>query len=55
MKCPKCGRDMKEETRQRGDRPLHLLRGSLRRGQLDQVFLKKDDDRKGFLRQLVGI
>jgi Zn-finger nucleic acid-binding protein len=24
-------------------------------GELEQVFLKKDEDRKGFLRRLVGI
>lgn len=57
MKCPKCGHDMKEETLEGVvvDRCTFCEGLYLDAGELDQVILKKDDDRKSFLRRLVGI
>jgi uncharacterized protein len=57
MKCPKCGHDMKEETLDSVviDRCTFCEGLFFDAGELDQVFLKKDGDRKGFLRRLVGI
>jgi hypothetical protein len=56
MKCPKCGHDLKEVD-------LHGVKADqctfceglfFDAGELDQVFLKKVEDRKGFFRRLVG-
>ena len=57
LKCPKCGHDMKEETFEGVviDRCTYCEGLYFDAGELEQVFLKKDDDRKGFLRRLVGI
>lgn len=57
MKCPKCGHDLKEETLEGVvvDRCTFCEGLYFDAGELDQVFLKKDDDRKSFLRRLVGI
>ena len=57
MKCPKCGHDMKEENLQgvSVDRCTFCEGIYFDAGELDQVFLKKEEDRKGFLRRLVGI
>lgn len=55
MKCPKCGHDMTEE-RLEGvsvDRCSFCEGLYLDAGELEQVVLKKEDDRKGFLRRLI--
>jgi hypothetical protein len=57
MKCPKCGHDMKEE-RLEGvavDRCTFCEGIYFDAGELDQVVLKKEEDRKGFLRRLIRI
>ena len=56
MKCPKCGHDMKEEELEgvKIDR-CSFCEGIIRCGELDQVLMKKDEDRKGFFRKLVKI
>jgi DNA repair exonuclease SbcCD ATPase subunit len=57
MKCPKCGHDMKEEDLQgvKVDRCSFCEGIYFDAGELDQVLLKKEDDRKGFFRRLVKI
>ncbi len=57
MKCPKCGHDMKEETLESVsvDRCTHCEGVYFDAGELDQVLLKHDQDRKGFFRKLVKI
>jgi hypothetical protein len=57
MKCPKCGHDMKEETLENVsvDRCTHCEGIYFDAGELDQVLLKKEGDRKGFFRKLVKI
>ncbi len=57
MKCPKCGHDLVEESLEgvNVDRCTFCEGIFLDAGELDQLFLKKDDDRRGFLRKLVGI
>jgi hypothetical protein len=57
MKCPKCGHDMKEEDLQgvRIDRCTHCEGIFFDAGELDQVFAKKADERRGFFRRLAGI
>ncbi len=57
MKCPKCGHDMKEEILEgvTVDRCTFCEGMYLDAGELDQVLLKKEEDRKGLLRKLVGI
>jgi ribosomal protein L37AE/L43A len=57
MKCPKCGHDMKEEDLQgvKIDRCTHCEGIFFDAGELDQVFAKKADDRRGFFRRLAGI
>jgi uncharacterized protein len=57
MKCPKCGHDMKEEDLQgvKIDRCTHCEGVFFDAGELDQVFAKKADDRRGFFRRLAGI
>ena len=57
MKCPKCGHDMKEEELGgvKVDRCSYCEGIYLDAGELDQVLLKKDDDRRGFFRRLVKI
>ena len=56
MKCPKCGHDLKEETLQGVtlDRCTFCEGIYLDAGELDQLFLKKDEERKGILRRLLG-
>ena len=57
MKCPKCGHDLKEEVLE----GIHIDRCSfcegifLDTGELDRLFLKKDSERKGLLRKLLGV
>lgn len=57
MKCPKCGHDMNEEDLEgvKVDRCSFCEGIYLDAGELDQILLKKEEDRKGFLRRLVGI
>lgn len=57
MKCPKCGHDLKEETLEgvQLDRCTFCEGIFLDPGELDQLVLKKDDDRKGFFRRLVKL
>ena len=57
MKCPKCGHDMKEEDLQgvKVDRCSFCEGIYFDAGELDQVLLKKEEDRKGFFRRLVKI
>lgn len=57
MKCPKCGHDMKEEDLAgvRVDRCSYCEGIYFDAGELDQVFLKKEEDRRGFFRRLVKI
>ena len=57
MKCPKCGHDMKEEALEAVtvDRCTFCEGIYLDAGELEQIFLKKEEDRKGFFRKLVRI
>ena len=57
MKCPKCGHDMKEEELEgvSVDRCTHCEGIYFDAGELEQVFAKKDEERKGFFRKLVKI
>lgn len=57
MRCPKCGHEMKEEELQgvRIDRCSFCEGIYFDAGELDQVLLKREDDRRGFFRKLVRI
>lgn len=57
MKCPKCGHDLVEETYEavKVDRCTFCEGLFLDAGELDQILLKKDEDRRGFFRKLVKI
>lgn len=57
MKCPKCGHDMKEEDLAgvKVDHCTFCEGLYFDAGELDQVMLKKEEDRKGFFRRLVKI
>lgn len=57
MKCPKCGHDMKEEAMEGVtiDRCTFCEGIFFDAGELEAVVLKKDDERKGLFRRLVGI
>lgn len=57
MKCPKCGHDLQEESLEgvRVDRCTFCEGLYLDAGELEQIFLKKEDDRKGFLRKLLKV
>ena len=57
MKCPKCGHDMKEESLEgvSVDRCTRCEGIFFDAGELDQVLLKHEKDRKGFFRKLVKI
>lgn len=57
MKCPKCGHDLKEEDLQgiKIDRCTHCEGVFFDAGELDQLFAKKAEDRRGFFRRLAGI
>ena len=57
MKCPKCGHDLKEETLQgiTIDRCTFCEGVYLDAPELEQLSLKRDDERKGMLRTLIGI
>jgi uncharacterized protein len=57
MKCPKCGHDMVEEQLDavRVDRCSFCEGIFFDAGELDQILLKKEADRKGFFRRLVKL
>jgi acetyl-CoA carboxylase beta subunit len=57
MRCPKCGHEMKEEELQgvKIDRCSFCEGIYFDAGELDQVLLKREDDRRGFFRKLVKI
>jgi hypothetical protein len=57
MKCPKCGHDMKTEKVEGidVDRCSFCEGLYLDAGELEQLFTRKIDDRKSFLRKLIGI
>ncbi len=57
MRCPKCGHEMKEETLEgvNIDRCSHCEGIYFDAGELDQVLLKQEDDRRGFFRKLVKL
>ena len=57
MRCPKCGHEMKEEELQgvKIDRCSFCEGIFFDAGELDQVLLKREDDRRGFFRKLVKI
>ena len=57
MRCPKCGHEMKEETLEGVtiDRCSHCEGIFFDAGELDQVLLKHEADRRGFFRKLVKI
>lgn len=57
MKCPKCGHDMQEEALEGVtlDRCSYCEGIYLDAGELDQLFLKRDEERRGFFRRLVKI
>lgn len=57
MRCPKCGHEMKEEDLQgvKIDRCSFCEGIFFDAGELDQVLLKREDDRRGFFRKLVKI
>jgi hypothetical protein len=57
MKCPKCGHDMEEESLVGVvlDRCGYCEGIFLDAGELDQLFLRRDEERRSFLRKLVGL
>jgi uncharacterized protein len=57
MKCPKCGHDMKEEDLQmvKIDRCTFCEGVFFDAGELEQLYAKKPEERRGFFRRLVGI
>ena len=57
MKCPKCGHDLKEENLQgvRIDRCTFCEGVYLDAGELESLFLRKEEERRGMFRRLVGL
>lgn len=57
MKCPKCGHDLREEHLEgvTVDRCTLCEGLFFDAGELDQVLLKKAEDRRGFFRRLAGL
>jgi hypothetical protein len=57
MKCPKCGHDMREEDLDgiEVDRCSFCEGVYCDAGELDQLFLKRDEERKGLLRRLLKL
>lgn len=57
MKCPKCGHDLEEEDLGgvKVDRCTHCEGVFFDAGELDQVFAKKAEERRGFFRRLAGL
>ncbi len=57
MKCPKCGHDLAEEEFLgiKLDRCGFCEGIFLEAGEMDQLFLKKDEEQRGFLRRVLGL
>ena len=57
MKCPKCGHDLKEEVLDGVtlDRCTFCEGIFFDAGELDQLLLKREEDRKGFFRRLIKL
>jgi hypothetical protein len=57
MKCPKCGHDMKEGPVEGVlvDRCSFCEGLYMDAGELEKLFLRKMDERRGFLRKLIGL
>jgi uncharacterized protein len=57
MKCPKCGHDLAEQVQEgiKIDRCTFCEGVFFDAGELDQLLLQKDADRKGLLRRLIGV
>jgi uncharacterized protein len=57
MKCPKCGHDLKEEvvSEVKIDRCSFCEGVFLDAGEMEALFLKREGDRKGLLKRLVGL
>jgi acetyl-CoA carboxylase beta subunit len=57
MKCPKCGHDLNEQDLAgvKIDRCTHCEGVFFDAGELDQIFAKKAEERRGFFRRLAGI
>lgn len=57
MKCPKCGHDLAEEDLEgvKLDRCTFCEGIYLDAGELDQLFARREEERKGFFRRLVKI
>jgi uncharacterized protein len=57
MKCPKCGHDMKEEDlgSVKVDRCTYCEGVYFDAGELEQAFLKKEEERRSLFRRLVRI
>jgi uncharacterized protein len=57
MKCPKCGHDLKTEAvaSVSVDRCTFCEGIYLDAGELDTLFLKREEDRKGLLKRLIGL
>jgi ribosomal protein L32 len=57
MKCPKCGHDLREETIAgvKVDRCSFCEGIYLDAGELDELFLKKEGERRGLLGKLIGV
>jgi hypothetical protein len=55
LRCPKCGHQMNEETLEsvKVDRCTYCEGLFFDAGELEQVLLKREDDRRGFFRKLV--
>jgi hypothetical protein len=56
MKCPKCGHDLHEQVLEgvSVDRCAFCEGIFLDAGELDSLFMKRDEERKGFLAKLLG-
>src|SRR5207244_2757987 len=57
MKCPKCGHDLEEETISSVtiDRCTFCEGVFLDAGEMEALFLKREDERKGLLKRLIGL
>ena len=57
MKCPKCGHELKEEALEgvKLDRCTFCEGTFFDAGELEQLFLKREEERKGFFRRLVRL
>lgn len=57
MKCPKCGHDLREEPvgEVTIDRCTFCEGIFLDAGELEKIFVKREDERKGLLKRLIGI